>query len=315
MKEFKAFLSGANRQWLMGFAILWVIAFHFCMYGNLLHVEALNFLFGKGYLGVDIFIFLSAYGLCYSYEKRSLREFYAQRFRRLFPMYLVFVVALVLAFASLSPYSQVVTAALQITGLSSFFGLELEWYIPALIVIYALFPLIFRGLERLYSRGIWWVLALVALLVVVEPLLSKVIFYLFVIRLPLVVIAVAAFFAVREESSEKLLTILVFAAILGFCFSGHEMLNGSQTGMLLMPLILFGLSQLRLSLPLQGLMGFLGKHTLEIYLAQNLALNQFYANYDMDFGLKSVIAVGVIVVGSVVLWGVQEGWNKIVKRI
>lgn len=315
MKEFKAFLSGANRQWLMGFAIFWVIAFHFCMYGNLLHVSALNFLFGKGYLGVDIFIFLSAYGLCYSYEKRSLREFYAQRFRRLFPMYLVFVVALVLAFASLSPYSQVVTAALQITGLSSFFGLELEWYIPALIVIYALFPLIFRGLERLYSRGIWWVLALVALLVVAEPLLSKVIFYLFVIRLPLVVIAVAAFLAVREDSSEKLLTILVFAAILGFCFSGHEMLNGSQTGMLLMPLILFGLSQLRLRLPLDGIMCFLGRHTLEIYLAQNLALNQFYANYDIDFGLKTVIAVGIIVVGSIVLWGVQEGWNKIVKRI
>lgn len=315
MNEFKAFLSGASRQWLMGFAILWVIAFHFCMFGNLLHVGALNFLFGKGYLGVDIFLFLSAYGLCYSYEKRSLREFYAQRFRRLFPMYLVFVVALVTVFAALMPFSPWLSAVLQLTGFSNFMGMEVEWYIPSLILIYAFFPLIFRGVRWLYYRGIWWILALVALLVVTEPLLSKGIFYLFVMRLPLVVVAVAAYLAICEGSQQKLLSVLVFAALLGFCFCGRELLNGSQTGMLLMPLILFGLSQLRLRLPISGTMCFFGKHTLEIYLAQNLALNQFYANYDIDFGLKTVIAVGIIVVGSVVLWGVQEGWNIIMKRI
>lgn len=315
MNEFKTFLSGANRQWLMGFAILWVIAFHFCMYGNLLHVGALNFLFGKGYLGVDIFIFLSAYGLCYSFEKRSLRDFYVQRLRRLFPMYLVFVAVLVTVYASLMPYTPVLAGALQLTGLSNFFGMEVEWYIPALIMIYAMFPLIFRGLEWLYSRGICWVLALVLCLVLAAPVLSKGIFYLFVIRFPLVVIAIAAFFAVREDSYDKLLILFVFAALVGFCFSGHEMLNGSQTGMLLLPLILFGLSQLRLSLPLGNVMSFLGRHTLEIYLAQNLALNQFYANDDMSFILKTIVAVGIIIGGSVILWGVQEGWNRLVKKI
>lgn len=315
MNDFKAFLGGERRQWLMGFAILWVIAFHFCMYGNLLHVEVLNFLFGKGYLGVDIFIFLSCYGLCHSYEKRSLKDFYVQRLRRLFPMYLVFVVVLVTAFASLMPYTPVVTGLLQLTGLANFFGIEVEWYIPSLILIYALFPLIFTGIEYLYKKSIWWVISLVLVLVAASPILSKGIFYLFVIRFPLVVIAAAAFFAIRDNAKDKLILLFVFSALVGFCFSGREMLNGSQTGMLLMPLILLGLSQLRLSLPLTRAISFLGRHTLEIYLAQNLALNQFYANNDMNFILKTGVAVGIIIAGSVVLWGVQDGWHRIVKRV
>ena len=310
MKEFRAFLSGSNRQWLMGFAIIWVIAFHFCMYGNLLHVGLLNFLFGKGYLGVDIFLFLSCYGLCYSFENRSLRDYYLQRVKRLFPIYLLFVLVLVVAYASLSPYSQVATAALQLTGLSNFFGLELEWYIPALIIIYALFPLIFKGLSLLYSLGIWWNMALVALLVVAEPMLSKSIFYLFVIRFPLIVVAVSAYFAVRENSLEKLLALFTFTALLGFCLSGREMLNGSQTGMLLLPLVLFGISQTRVHLPFEAPICFMGRHTLEIYLAQNLALNQFYATSDMNFLIKTGVAIGGIAVGSFILWIVQGGSTK-----
>lgn len=305
MNDFKAFLSGERRQWLMGFAILWVIAFHFCMYGNLLHVEALNFLFGKGYLGVDIFIFLSCYGLCHSYEKRILKDFYVQRLRRLFPMYLVFVVVLVTAFAALMPYTPVVTGLLQLTGLANFFGIEVEWYIPSLILIYALFPLIFTGIEYLYKKNIWWILSLVLVLVAASPILSKGIFYLFVIRFPLVVIAAASFFAVRDNAMDKIIQLFVFSALVGFCFSGREMLNGSQTGMLLLPLIFLGLSQLRLSLPLTRAISFLGRHTLEIYLAQNLALNQFYAASSLHFPIKTAIAFFVIIAISCLLWSIQ----------
>lgn len=310
MKAFKDLLSGENRQWLMGFAILWVMAFHFCMYGNLLRFAPLNFLFGKGYLGVDIFLLLSSYGLCWSYSRRSLKDYYVQRVKRLYPVYLFFVVALVLLNADHNP----LTGLLQITGLSNFFGLELEWYVPALIVIYALFPLIFKGVSWLYKRGILWVLALVLLLTLVAPLLSHWVFYLFVIRFPLIVLGIALYLAVNEDNERKMMAVLVFAAALGFCVSGREMLNGSQTGMLMLPLVLYGLAQLQMRLPLGGIVRFCGRHSLEIYLAQNLALNQFYANSDMPFLVKTAVAVGVIVMGSVLLWACQEGFWKGLKR-
>lgn len=312
MNKFVDFLSGRNRQWLMGFAVLWVIAFHFCMYGNLLRIGVLNFLFGKGYLGVDIFFFLSSYGLCYSYNKRSSGEYYRQRARRLFPMYLVFVLALVLCFRNLLPYSSWLSALLQITGGANFAGMELEWYIPALILLYIFFPLIFKGIEKIYNWGYLYVIALLLVFVIAAPFISKVVFYLFAIRFPIIIIGVATYLAIREGDERKLLAILVAAAVIGFCFSGKEMLNGSQTGMLVLPLILYGLAQIGMKLPAGSAMEFCGRHSLEIYLAQNIALNQFYANYDnVGFIEKTAIAIVIIAVGGFVLYYSQTLFYKL----
>lgn len=299
----------------MGFAILWVIAFHFCMYGNLLRIGILNFLFGKGYLGVDIFFLLSSYGLCYSYCKRSVADFYRQRARRLFPMYFVFVLVLVMCFKELLPFSPWLSAVLQVTGAANFAGMEVEWYIPALIVLYVLFPLIFNGIRKVYSMGWFYVVLLILVLVIAAPLISKGVFYLFVIRFPIIVIGIAVFLALRDGDGKGLLAILVASAVIGFCFSGKEMLNGSQTGMLVLPLILYGLSQIDLQLPAGRIIGFCGRHSLEIYLAQNLALNQFYANYDnVGFIEKTGIAIVIIAVGSVALYYLQTLFYKVFSK-
>lgn len=312
MDRFVNLLSGRGRQWLMGFAILWVIAFHFCMYGNLLRIDALNFLFGKGYLGVDIFFFLSSYGLCYSYCKRSTSDYYKQRVKRLFPMYLVFVLVLVICFKDLLTFSPWLSALLQLTGAANFTGMEVEWYIPALIVLYVLFPLIFRGVRALYSRNCIYVILLILLLVLAAPFISKGVFYLFAIRFPIIIIGIAAYLAIQASDEKSLLAVLTASAIIGFCFSGKEMLNGSQTGMLVLPLILYGLAQIGMKLPAGSAVEFCGRHSLEIYLAQNIALNQFYANYDnVGFIEKTAIAIVIIAVGGFVLYYSQTLFYKL----
>ena len=58
-----------NRSLLMGVAILMVIMYHaFCCN---LPMGPVSHILRYGYLGVDIFIFLSAIGLCYSFEKNN----------------------------------------------------------------------------------------------------------------------------------------------------------------------------------------------------------------------------------------------------
>lgn len=345
MTDFKEFLSGRSRQFLMGFAILWIIGFHFCLYGNLLHYPLPNFFFGRGYLGVDIFIFLSCYGLCHSYERRSLKDYYRQRVRRLFPMYLAFL-ALLLAllvnfYSSMLPYSPALTALLQLTGLSSFFTFGLEWYIPALILIYAAFPFVYKSIRFLYRRSVWWVLALMLLLVAATPLLTKCVFNLFALRFPLVVVSVALHFALSEGSQRKLLLILASAALMGVCFIGTEMFTASQSALLVLPMLLYLLARLAAAssaakkrsvqsdeLPVEkgetdgrpfnsapvNFVCFCGRHSLELYLAQNLALNQFYSYSGMAFVPKTFVAVGIIVAGALLLWGVQALWVKLTFR-
>lgn len=67
----------AYRSALMGVAILWIMFYH-----SALNLPILN----NGYLGVDIFFFLSAIGLCYSFEKNSdYRFFTGNVFSVLFP--------------------------------------------------------------------------------------------------------------------------------------------------------------------------------------------------------------------------------------
>lgn len=72
----------------MGFAIVWIILFHFKAFDA---VPILGEIFRIGELGVDIFLLVSAFGLCHSINKtKSIKQFYAKRLIRIFPTWLFF---------------------------------------------------------------------------------------------------------------------------------------------------------------------------------------------------------------------------------
>lgn len=71
------------RTQLMGFAMLWIMIYHIGI-----DVTFLNPITRSGYLGVDIFIFLSAYGLYHGFKKySSIKIFYKKRILRILPTY------------------------------------------------------------------------------------------------------------------------------------------------------------------------------------------------------------------------------------
>lgn len=74
-----------NRQTLMGYAILMVIIYHYgCWVYNLFGE------FNIGFVGVDIFMFVSGWGLVYSYNKsKNIKEFYIKRSKRILPIFFI----------------------------------------------------------------------------------------------------------------------------------------------------------------------------------------------------------------------------------
>lgn len=76
---------GEKRTLLMGYAILMVIIYHYgCWVYNIFGD------FNVGFVGVDIFMFLSGWGLVYSYQNsKNIREFYTKRTKRILPVFYI----------------------------------------------------------------------------------------------------------------------------------------------------------------------------------------------------------------------------------
>lgn len=288
----------------MGFSILWIIVFHFCFYGNLFRISILEFLFSKGYIGVDVFLFLSAYGLCYSYERNTLKQYYLNRGRRLFPMYLLFVAVALFFFQINYEDSAVKLAICQCTGIASFRNVDFEWYIPALIVVYVVFPLLFKGMKRLYEYSKWATPFFLFVIVLLIPQISKVVFPIFAYRLPIIFLGILTFLAYKHNDERYLLSVYVFFASITIITK----LSVNISMSLLIPLVLFSLGKIDINFPFNKGLSFIGNHSLEIYLAQNLALNHYYLNSDSPFVFKTMVALVIIIVGAFVLYYFQKGF-------
>ena len=138
------------RSELMGLACLWVMLHHnsftwpesldtlrrFALYGN---------------LGVDIFLLLSGVGLYYAWSKKpKLGDFYARRFVRLLVPYVLFAVPY---WAWKDLYLGQGSFLMDVTQLSlPLKGIITTWYVPAIAVMYLLYPLIAK---LLFSGDRW----------------------------------------------------------------------------------------------------------------------------------------------------------------
>ena len=72
-----------HRKVYMGLAMLWIIGYHFYLVQSEFidaHLFPFKLLLRNGFIGVDVFFILSAYGLCCSWERSSVWEFYKKSF-------------------------------------------------------------------------------------------------------------------------------------------------------------------------------------------------------------------------------------------
>ena len=197
-------LLSKYRGQLMGLAALFIMICHNSVY----HPYSINFGYIRPFFqcGVDIFLLLSGIGCFYSFAKtpETLR-FYKKRFIRLVPTYLIFVLIygiwcitiysnstggflhdfpVVKLFAG--TYTKSAGEFLHEFSVISFFTANVVtiWFVGAIIVLYLLFPLIYRLVLK--SELAVWLLILALYVINYIPALveSGFIYSIFTLRIP-----------------------------------------------------------------------------------------------------------------------------------
>ena len=144
----------AHRNAIYGFAALWIVLFHYTDMGRKVagfsaKLDALWYTMQLGNIGVDIFLFLSGMGLYYSFQKdnRILRFYYKRIVRIVVPFILLCVPYMTYLFAAgeltLGGYLKSITTVGFWTGDTKRIDL---WYVPAILALYLLYPLIHKFL-------------------------------------------------------------------------------------------------------------------------------------------------------------------------
>ena len=144
-----------SRARIMGAAIIWVLLYH--MEGRfLIHgifpgflSEAAAFIFGLGGTGVELFLLCSGFGLCFSIRKNpNILNFYSNRAKRILPE---FTIGLVLI--QLMDKLGIGVFILELLNISFYFKESCHyWYITAIVLLYLVFPLIYKFLADLDEK-------------------------------------------------------------------------------------------------------------------------------------------------------------------
>ncbi len=156
------------RSAVMGAAILWIMIYHSGLSFSFLPLfaQTVNDFRSNGFGGVDIFLFVSGFGLYQSLSQNADPiAFYGRRLKRILPAFfpvLVIWLFLKLPAVPLTDWFRVILGNL--TGTSFWIGPTpaFNWYMLALYAFYGIAPYFYRVMEK--KNGIYWVLAITLLM-------------------------------------------------------------------------------------------------------------------------------------------------------
>lgn len=276
----------ANKPFYFGVAILMVILTHI----GLVDDNRIWRIFYPGFLGVDIFMFFSGYGLCYSYQKNTLLRFYKRRFLRIAPLFflMVIVISLVTIYngRNMSVWDWFCNlTTLNYYGLGGFY---IEWYLCAVVVFYLTFPLLFTLCKRCVSKnGGGYLLSLVLLLcILLSTLCGKSEYICAIGRAPIFVLGILLFLNKRPLKKYLVLFVIFFLLSMPLFFQGF--LPTFYLLYMAAPIIigfigLLGEMMMR-SERAKTVLEWTGQHTLELYVSNILICYVMTHNNYFDGG-------------------------------
>lgn len=269
-----------ERSYLMGIAILSIFFLHFyCWYKGTRPWWI--YFFSEGQIGVDIFIFLSTFGLEASIRKNGWIKFYINRARRILPVYFLFLLTLFAIFQNdISIYQMFIQSLGQLTGYSlfqnpDFFSthFEFDWFTPALITIYLFYPFISKGLNVLAKTSIYIEIFFFFVIVIVSLLDLRFIhlpikFLLY--RLPIIMMGAITYIHIEKGEVNRLLILFFLLFLSGLYSNQHWFLSSS-----LVPIALTIYAMIKGRRPFYRFFSLLGRHSYEIYLAHIFPVTNF----------------------------------------
>ena len=157
-------LISRYRTELMGFAIISIMIGHLHFF-QLFDFGDLSFFASLGSAGVEIFLFVSGFGLFYSFEKsNNLPQYFKRRFLRIVPTY-VFIMAGI----------DILTCNITALYHPSYWIMHLlsYWYIPFICIMYIVFPMLYYIQKKSVYLPIFITLVITLILTYVLYTLGK----------------------------------------------------------------------------------------------------------------------------------------------
>lgn len=316
-----------RRTELMGVAILLVLLYH--LYCASYHHEGLK-VFQYGFIGVDFFMVLSGYGLCFAYKKYDIKRFFLRRFVRILPLFwiqaLVYVVSIILLHrfnvAVFSDKTIDVWLLVKIFTTYSFWeggDQFFNWYVSAILFLYLIFPLFLYVARKMRV----FAFVLVCIFAYLTLSLFQVEWQLdcFVSRIPMFMFGILCYKDINCKGKiESMLLVSVFFWVLLTAYGQSVFYMVSSVSVVLMFVIGNVLqSEIIINNRVRNILLFCGKHSYEIYISNYFTMTAvkllFHSQKDI-FGIvilylvSSVIfAFGVIQLSRLINKGIY-GWKN-----
>ena len=287
------------RNALMGVAMLWVVFYHFGF-----HTPIISHVTRFGYTGVDIFMFLSGFGLFYSLQKKQgLSNYLKKRVVRIFPSYFLIGIALSLFCYPNENFWDYLWRCSTLGFWTN--GIYYEWFIPSIIALYCLFPLAFRILAYNRIRQYKFLIVCCLIFSAYAAFNYTVVdnwHFLLLYRIPIFLFGVlTAFYIVKQYGQKEYNWIGIIGT---FIFAGFFIIPELRTQYIaftfLTPLIISILCIVIKNITIiNKLGGVIGKASLEIYLVHLVFLKYLRLNpvdvrddyFDMSTIMLSTVSV------------------------
>lgn len=323
------------RKIWMGFAILWVIFFHF----GYKPPDPLAALQSSGYSGVDIFFFASGIGCYLSYSRdKNAAAFIKRRFIRIMPTYFVFIV-IWCTYKVITDGMDFTTVLGNIFCVQDLTGKDgsFNWYFGAMWIFYLLTPY-FVAIADKIKKPAGCVLFCLLLVLFSFPFWNVKALIIIVTRLP--VYFLGMYLAKRSQVSDDkislkfmliatVLSIISMAAFIVCYFKLHDELWNyglwwypfiitAPTVCLYLSFISKQLEKKSVGQKILKAFSFIGSYTFELFLVHLFVFKEV-SSMIMERQPNHVIAIWFaalipVAIGAAILYQLTKGVNKLIKK-
>lgn len=312
-------VSKEYRSYWMGIAILFVVFDHLVNLRGTddIFFKIIKMVFMQGAWGVNVFFFLSAYGLCFSFRNNTIFSYYIHRLQRLFPIYFIYL--LFIMFYRI--YNKGAEFDLyyfidRLLGLNILNGKTLlagdAWYMSAVILLYAFFPVVFVCIKFLSEKWTWIFATIILLTFCFYIPTIRILFYgLFLARFHVIILGVCTFFIFSNSNRNKNELLILYSLTASLSLLTY---NDCEF-FFFIPLLLWAIDRTRVSFPLYKVLSFMGKHSLEIYLSQAFIIQELFSDMTGYYYYDAFICILSVVLLSFILWAIHYYFWKIIRLL
>jgi peptidoglycan/LPS O-acetylase OafA/YrhL len=324
------------RNLIYGLAAIWIVLYHIHLKYPL-GVPVLSPLLKLGNMGVDIFLLLSAVGLSYSIEKNDTKTFYKNRLKRTFITYLLIAGPFILWKYFIAQSITLMTVPNFLSELStlSYFwtkeGTYPFWYIPCILLFYALYPLLYR----IYKKNKLYIVGLIIVSVIAEILLVLVGSPIITVtertfsRIPIFLTGILLSDYVKKEKKISLPWVIVSFLVLAITMVIYPATNFYKYNVIIVRylygvmsvfLIIAGafvmelIKKFKITDIFIKIFSVLGGISLEIYVV-HVAIIRVLTHYNLHHLVHwSVYYAGILISAIILALGFSKLSNKIIRK-